>query len=628
MDDEINIDVDIPTDDLLKKRVGRYDYYYDLKSSAYALRRTSKPKKSKASHKHKYALSVRRVINDRRQHERDIIDIKSPQLCEVLLKINEDVEGINLRRSEPEATPEIMFHSYDGLLRELEGEEQKDLADENLILDIKSAIYYIEKDQDKTLRDFEKLADLKQTTFDLLWALFKPNTLVYNHHVWTQQDRLLIVRGTDYCKDSSGRNYLEVHCDFIHDDGYLFGFARESIEIYEFRGAIPISDLTVYPLRYRDGKEGIFEKAVDSGRTFARMNPHSYHEYTGQGMREIEVSGGREVRTEKFFTSGRVMISPVAFRQYASYASYNRRVRKAVVKEELTDEQLAICTPILLGFSFERKIWGAFAMSRLQDVNWNEDAFRALVLGEKQKKLIHALVRKHASESNRFDDVIVGKGRGLIGLLAGPPGCGKTLTAEAVAETTHKPLYAVSAGELGTTPEDVDYRLKKVLELAQMWDAVLLLDEAEVFLQQRDITNVMRNALVSIFLRQLEYYQGILILTTNMPEQCDAAFESRIHFSINYPKLGVSARKSVWRTFFNRAKIEIGDADLDRLAARDINGRQIKNAFSSAMTISIEDGSTKLGLEHIDDVLEVLSNWQSAMQITDATKRSASGPNL
>ncbi len=169
---------------------------------------------------------------------------------------------------------------------------------------------------------------------------------------------------------------------------------------------------------------------------------------------------------------------------------------------------------------------GAFAMSRLRDVVWNDDAFRALVLGDRQKKLIHALVREHASESNGFDDVIVGKGRGLIGLLAGTPGCGKTLTAEAVAETTRKPLYAVSAGELGTTPESVESRLKRVLELAQMWDAVLLLDEAEVFLQQRDVTNVKRNALVSIFLRQLEYYQGILILTTNMPEQCDAAFES------------------------------------------------------------------------------------------------------
>ncbi len=90
----------------------------------------------------------------------------------------------------------------------------------------------------------------------------------------------------------------------------------------------------------------------------------------------------------------------------------------------------------------------------------------------------------------------------------------------------------MSAGELGATPEDVEKRLVRALEVGQMWNAVLLLDEAELFLQQRDVTNVTRNALVSIFLRQLEYYQGILILTTNMPEQCDAAFESLWHASV------------------------------------------------------------------------------------------------
>jgi len=306
------------------------------------------------------------------------------------------------------------------------------------------------------------------------------------------------------------------------------------------------------------------------------------------------------------------MISPIAFRQFGPAASYNPEVRKPMARAKLTDDQYAICTPILLGFSFERKSWGAFAMSRLQDVVWNDDAFRALVLGARQKKLIDALVREHASESNGFDDVIVGKGRGLIGLLAGAPGCGKTLTAEAVAETTRKPLYAVSAGELGTTPESVESRLNGVLELAQMWDAVLLLDEAEVFLQQRDVTNVKRNALVSIFLRQLEYYQGILMLTTNMPEQCDAAFESRIHFSVNYPKLDFAARRTIWSMFFSRASIEVDDVELDRLASREINGRQIKNVFSSATTISRADGWSKLAVDNIDIVLEVLNDWQSA----------------
>lgn len=181
-------------------------------------------------------------------------------------------------------------------------------------------------------------------------------------------------------------------------------------------------------------------------------------------------------------------------------------------------------------------VTGGFAISRLQDIIWNDDAFQGLVLGEKQKTLIHSLVRQHASQvGSGFDDIIKNKGRGLIGLLVGTPGCGKTLTAEAVAETTHRPLYAVSVGELGTTPDVVESRLLPILELAEMWKAVVLLDEAEIFLGKRNMTDITRNALVNIFLRQLEYYQGIMILTTNMVQQCDYAFESRPLF---FPLLG------------------------------------------------------------------------------------------
>ena len=137
------------------------------------------------------------------------------------------------------------------------------------------------------------------------------------------------------------------------------------------------------------------------------------------------------------------------------------------------------------------------------------------------------MVKQHRAKGAGYDDVIQGKGLGLIGLLSGRPGCGKTLTAEAISETTHRPLYAVSAGELGTEVEKVDKQLTLILELSHRWSAVLLLDEADVFLQERDSKDVARNALVSIFLRQLEYFQGILILTTNRLDDCDAAFESK-----------------------------------------------------------------------------------------------------
>ena len=171
---------------------------------------------------------------------------------------------------------------------------------------------------------------------------------------------------------------------------------------------------------------------------------------------------------------------------------------------------------------------GGFPVSRLQEVVWSDDPFHSLVIGIKQKTLIHSLVKQHSPENTGYDDVIQGKGLGLIGLLSGNPGCGKTLTAEAMAEVTRRPLYPVSAGELGTEPEKVDQQLTSILEISHKWSAILLLDEADVFLQERDAKDVARNALVSIFLRQLEYYQGILILTTNRIGDCDPAFESML----------------------------------------------------------------------------------------------------
>lgn len=143
------------------------------------------------------------------------------------------------------------------------------------------------------------------------------------------------------------------------------------------------------------------------------------------------------------------------------------------------------------------------------------------------KSLIYQLVTAHSNGAVDFDDFVKGKGKGLVGLLFGPPGSGKTLTAEAVAEIARMPLYMVSSGALGHEPDDIQHRLSAILKLASHWKAVLLLDEADVFLAERTLTNLERNAIVSIFLRELEYYQGILLLTTNQAEVIDEAFQSQ-----------------------------------------------------------------------------------------------------
>jgi AAA+ superfamily predicted ATPase len=130
----------------------------------------------------------------------------------------------------------------------------------------------------------------------------------------------------------------------------------------------------------------------------------------------------------------------------------------------------------------------------------------------------------------------------MIILLDGPPGVGKTLTAESVAEAMKAPLYTMSAGELGTHSDRVERRLSDVLEMATMWNAILLIDEADVFMEQRSPQDLKRNELVSIFLRQVEYFKGVMILTTNRVEMLDLAFDSRVDIRLHYPTLDLSAR--------------------------------------------------------------------------------------
>lgn len=152
----------------------------------------------------------------------------------------------------------------------------------------------------------------------------------------------------------------------------------------------------------------------------------------------------------------------------------------------------------------------------------------------------------------------------------------------------------VSAGELGTDPRTLEAELQKILDIAHAWGAVLLLDEADVFLEKRTIQDIHRNALVSIFLRLLEYFQGILFLTTNRVETFDDAFQSRIHIALRYGDLLPRARRQIWKMFLERAgkvdgveTVVFGEGDFDVLARYNLNGRQVC-VFLFAASLSLQ----------------------------------------
>ncbi|KAL7921508.1 P-loop containing nucleoside triphosphate hydrolase protein [Trichoderma austrokoningii] len=212
-------------------------------------------------------------------------------------------------------------------------------------------------------------------------------------------------------------------------------------------------------------------------------------------------------------------------------------------------------------------------VDRIREVCWNKSAFSNLVADPETKELVQALVTNKVA-AEKGTDLMQNKGNGLIMLLHGGPGTGKTFTAESVAEMAEKPLYPVTCGDIGIKPEDVEKYLESVFHLGKIWGCVVLLDEAEVFLEQRSLNDLARNALVPVFLRALEYYDGILILTSNRVGTFDEAFK----------------RAQVWRNFFRRLKsLEEDNIDYDdvesyigELSEREMNGRQIRNVITTA----------------------------------------------
>lgn len=146
--------------------------------------------------------------------------------------------------------------------------------------------------------------------------------------------------------------------------------------------------------------------------------------------------------------------------------------------------------------------WGRFAVDNTSDVSWNDGAFGSLMLPDGYKDLILSFVEGQEPGQERvFDDIVEGKGLGTIVLMAGNPGTGKTLTAEAVSDYVRRPLYMLNVGELGTKAKDVESRLQMVLELTEKWNAILLFDECDVFMQKRTTDNLAHNEIVAVALR-------------------------------------------------------------------------------------------------------------------------------
>ncbi|KAI9689566.1 MAG: hypothetical protein M1822_010218 [Bathelium mastoideum] len=593
---------------------------------------------------------------DHQMHEqKDIIPyeqniwLTSPLLVDALRVALKDVSIVPIQMKEKEdiRNPHIwMYHLRDTLPQRI-AEQTEEQHKSHLELFVKVLC-------DEKKKEFEEVDQLLSTgkiTPKYLEYLFVPGAIIVENRdprgitfqtlckiqQWPKVKYRWIMRSAEKADPEGTHESVTVTFETQTMNWAFDGnfFRAEKVQVFRFKykadQLVEIQKLPYFPEHFLSKADRGLVKA--RGEMFWTCRERKFVSYFGQPLNSNEILSGTRFMVDLWQFRRTFPSAPVAQSNKASDL-----MESDLQKRNPPGDGFILLLPLtLVAFNFQDKTWRTLLVSRIAEVGWNQAAFDTVVLGEDLKSFIKALVMNVIEPANATD-IIEGKGNGLVILLHGGPGTGKTLTAESVAEYAHKPLYRVTCGDIGTSPEDVEKHLKNALALGKMWDcgnrscseegktqlttvAVVLLDEAEVFLQERSLIDINRNALVSVFLRVLEYYDGILILTSNRVGTFDEGFKSRIQFAIHYETLGSSSRKQIWTNFLHRLvtsqpdEIDIDDLDqrIEDLACYALNGRQIRNVLTTGRQLARYE-KKPLTFERLKHVIDLSSRFDKYLE--------------
>lgn len=586
----------------------------------------------------KFALCITRQYDNQNKYiQKTSLQVNSPSLKKVLREVIKDYPGQTFLTKD--VTIDFPAHCLYHYRTELANKLAKAQPDSELAAHLPILMKFINEQFEDTISEVANLASEGLTTYDNMWALYRPGMKIFTRI--RGQQRVYELNSYQYVCNANCQAF-SLNVDFIDYDGDEFGTRTTTLSIPKFSGTAPVTALNAFPLARHPNAVDISRTLIARGKKWEKINAagQSFLDYKG-------VAVDCEWPPKRYNIECRVMIDANTFHRIEANESFSvtslplSDAQKAkatllrndpfvlsmtngnedmlyVDREPLTDEQCLLATPVMRGFAFTEKLFLEFFVDNTSEIEWNTSCFEQLVLPASQKDLVQALVAEHTQrnagtgrEAGNFDDIVKNKGLGLILVLHGPPGVGKTLTAECVAEFSKRPLYIVSSGDLGTKASDLDSKLSRILDLASTWKAVLLIDEADVFLERRSLNDMERNSLVSIFLRTLEYYSGILFMTTNRVRTFDDAFKSRIHVPLKYDELDSASRIAIWRNFLEKLKkgeqgggveVQVDEAGYEELAQARLNGRQIKNVVRTAKSLAAYGG----GVLDVESLMKVV----------------------
>jgi hypothetical protein len=239
--------------------------------------------------------------------------------------------------------------------------------------------------------------------------------------------------------------------------------------------------------------------------------------------------------------------------------------------------------------------------------NWSDLVLPAMQFEQLQEICIHLKHRRTVFETWGFDRKL-SLGKGVNALFAGPPGTGKTMAAEVIAKSLQLDLYRIDLSQVVSKYiGETEKNLSQIFTAAASTNAILLFDEADALFGKRteikDSHDRYANIEVGYLLQQMEAYEGLAILTTNLKSNLDEAFTRRLRFIVDFPLPSIQERSRIWQNIWPHSLPLDSEINWSILAKQfDVTGGNIRNIALAAAFLAANEG-TNVKISHIEQAI-------------------------
>ncbi|KAL8797101.1 MAG: hypothetical protein Q9182_007241, partial [Xanthomendoza sp. 2 TL-2023] len=423
-------------------------------------------------------------------------------------------------------------------------------------------------------REVTDLNAEKRTSFEYLWTLFPKDIIVYSR--MHGLDRLYQVITAEQNKEC-----FHVLCRYVCFNGERFGTARAGFHIQMFNGYKPISELLVFPLGFHSDPD-LEERLADRGLGVLDFQGTSYRNYNGSAIaakNDEDEEYDKDEKLKSYHVTGRVIIDPFAFEKFEPG-----------------------CVTVL------EKVEGAKERSEAEKSQQSSISAIFCDLAKESRK-----GHRPSIEMQQLNTTRLRKQRECLCLMS------PMLPGFSLKIKKWLSFYVDNITTVSWNEEAYDH-----LVLPENTKSLL-----RTFVGKHGQSRAKYPDDVvggKAMLQHLEYYQGIIFLTTNLLGSIDEAFLSRVNLHIRFPALSATSRRAIWTNFLNRLLFfdrpsmaqdddpgtqpvvtyasDLAPEDLDSLAEWNLNGREIKHVVKNAHLIC-HYGHLNMSLDRLTEAIHI-----------------------